>query len=86
MEYNEIKNIKWSNSEHTTIDCTLVTDIGELPFTANPLDIESFGRDLFKLIAETRTSEIQAFEAPEEEIPVLRQFTIPSKALKVNTI
>ena len=86
MKYSEIKSIKWSNAEKSTIDCILVTDIGELPFTANPNDPEEFGRELFKLIVETKQDSIEAYHEPEPEIPVLRQFSIPQTALKVNKL
>ena len=39
MNYTNVTNPKWSNPEHTTIDCEVTFDeIGIVPFTANPLD------------------------------------------------
>lgn len=42
MKYTQVKNPKWSNPEHTTIDCEVDFDDLEydfVPFTANPLDL-----------------------------------------------
>lgn len=39
MNYTNVTNPKWSNAEHTAIDCEVTFDeIGTVPFTANPLD------------------------------------------------
>jgi hypothetical protein len=39
MNYTNLTNPKWSNQEHTLIDCEVTFDeIGTVPFTANPLD------------------------------------------------
>jgi hypothetical protein len=39
MNYTNVTNPKWSNAEHSTIDCEVTFDeIGTVPFTANPLD------------------------------------------------
>lgn len=41
MNYTNVKNPKWSNAEHTAIDCEVdFDDLKEefVPFTANPLD------------------------------------------------
>jgi hypothetical protein len=45
-----VKNPRWSNSEHTTIDCEITTSqFGNevLPFTANANDVEEHGRNIF---------------------------------------
>jgi hypothetical protein len=39
MEYTNVTNPQWANKDHTAIDCDVdFTDIGTVPFTANPLD------------------------------------------------
>jgi len=39
MNYTNVTNPKWSNAEHSTIDCEVTfNEIGIVPFTANPLD------------------------------------------------
>jgi hypothetical protein len=39
MNYTNVTNPKWSNEEHTIIDCEVTFDtIGTVPFTADPLD------------------------------------------------
>jgi hypothetical protein len=39
MNYTNVTNPKWSNAEHSTIDCEVTfNEIGTVPFTANPLD------------------------------------------------
>jgi hypothetical protein len=46
-------NPVWANAEHTLIDCIITTSqFGdeELPFTADPTDVEPHGRVLFERI------------------------------------
>lgn len=39
MNYTSVTNPQWANAEHTVINCDVdFTDIGTVPFTANPLD------------------------------------------------
>lgn len=39
MNYTNVTNPTWANAEHTAINCDVdFTDIGTVPFTANPLD------------------------------------------------
>jgi hypothetical protein len=48
-----LKNPVWANVEHTLIDCVITTSqFGdeELPFTADPKDVEPHGRALFERI------------------------------------
>ncbi len=39
MEYTSVTNPVWADSEHSAINCIVdFTDVGTVPFTANPLD------------------------------------------------
>jgi hypothetical protein len=39
MEYTSVTNPIWADSEHSAINCIVdFTDVGTVPFTANPLD------------------------------------------------
>lgn len=51
VEY--IKGPKWSNERKTTIECLVKFNHckNEVPFTANPNDVEAHGRDIFRRCA-----------------------------------
>lgn len=52
-ELTSILNPRWSNQEHTTIDCDITTSqfgLEFLPFTASAYDVEAHGRALFASI------------------------------------
>ena len=42
MEYTTVTNIHWSDSDQTTIDCTVdFVGLGSVPFTVNQNDTEN---------------------------------------------
>lgn len=48
MNYTNVQNLKWSNQEHTLIDCEVTFEtIGTVPFTASLNDTEQHGRDIY---------------------------------------
>ena len=49
MIIENVSSLQWANAEHTAIDCVVTFGhIGEpLPFTANPADVEQYGRQLY---------------------------------------
>lgn len=50
MKFSTVQNPAWANAEHTLIDCVVTFDHlgGEpVPFTANPNDTETHGREIF---------------------------------------
>lgn len=48
MKYSTAKNLIWTNSEKTLIDCEIEHPVfGWIPFTASPDDVEAHGRELF---------------------------------------
>lgn len=70
----------WANAEHTLIDCVITTSqFGdeELPFTADPNDVESHGRALFERIVAGEFGPIG------EYVPPPPQATPPSGEIPV---
>jgi hypothetical protein len=64
-----LSNPRWSNAEHTTIDCEITTSqFGEevLPFTAAQNDIEAHGRAIFADIVAGAYGSIAKYVAPPE--------------------
>jgi hypothetical protein len=62
-----LKNPKWSNEAHTTIDCEITTSqFGSkvLPFTANQNDVEAYGREIFAAIVAGEYGSISQYVAP----------------------
>ena len=64
-----LSNPRWSNVEHTTIDCEITTSqLGDevLPFTADQNDVEAHGRAIFASIVAGNYGPIGAYVAPPE--------------------
>lgn len=56
FEVLSARNLKWDNPEHTSITLLVVfrqfkDDLGEIPFTASPSDVEAHGRNVFERAA-----------------------------------
>jgi hypothetical protein len=65
--YSQVKNPKWSNLEHTTIDCEV--DFGHLddefvPFTADPTDKMEYSKTIFDECVAGQYGEIGEYVAP----------------------
>lgn len=82
MKIQYVKNPTWADAEKTIIDLTLKLDgmNEEIPFTANPNDIEEHGRLLFAAAIAGEFGPIADFVPPESypgptppsgEIPVV---------------
>lgn len=66
-----LSNPRWSNAEHTTIDCEITTSqLGDevLPFTADQNDVEAHGRAIFASIVAGRYGPIAEYVAPPEPV------------------
>lgn len=66
-----IKNPRWSNTEHTTIDCEVTTSqFGDevLPFTADQNDVEAHGRAIYADIVSGKYGPIAEYVAPPEPV------------------
>jgi hypothetical protein len=62
-----LKSPVWSDAEHTRVDCVITTSqFGdeELPFTADPTDVEPHGRALFERIVSGEFGPIGEYVAP----------------------
>jgi hypothetical protein len=67
-----LKDPVWANVEHTLIDCVITTSqFGdeELPFTADPNDVEPHGRALFERIVAGEFGQIGEYVPPPEQQP-----------------
>jgi hypothetical protein len=65
--YTQVKNPKWANAEHTTIDCEV--DFGHLndefvPFTANPTDAMEYSKTIFDECVAGQYGEIAEYVVP----------------------
>ena len=67
-----LTNPRWSNAEHTMIDCEITTSqFGEeiLPFTAAQHDVEAHGRAIFADLVAGVYGPISEYVAPPEPEP-----------------
>lgn len=65
--YTQVKNIKWSNAEHTQIDCEVkFNNLPDefIPFTANPNDTMEYGVDIFNRCVAGEFGEIGEYVEP----------------------
>jgi len=66
-----LTNPRWSNVEHTTIDCEITTSqFGDevLPFTASQNDVEAHGRGIFADIVAGVYGPIAEYVPPPEPV------------------
>lgn len=64
-------NPRWSNAEHTSIDCEITTSqFGDevLPFTASQNDVEAHGRGIFQDIVDGNYGPIGDYVPPPEPV------------------
>jgi hypothetical protein len=65
-----LKTPVWANAEHTLIDCVITTSQfanEELPFTADPNDVEPHGRAIFAQIVAGDFGPIGEYVAPPSQ-------------------
>jgi hypothetical protein len=67
LNFTNAKNPKWANESNTLIDLIVrFKEIDEdLPFTANPNDVEEHGRDLFARAVVGEFGSIATYVAPQ---------------------
>ena len=65
-----VTNPQWANAQHTTINVTArFAEIDEdLPFTANPLDTEAHGREIFARASAGEFGLIDSYVPPSDAI------------------
>lgn len=66
-----LTNPRWSNAEHTMIDCNITTSqFGDevLPFTASSTDVEAHGRAIFADLVAGVYGPIAEYVAPPEPV------------------
>lgn len=64
-----LTNPRWSNADHTCIDCNITTSqFGDevLPFTADQNDVEAHGRAIFQSIVDGQYGPIGEYVPPPE--------------------
>jgi hypothetical protein len=73
MKYSQVKNCKWANSEHSSIECEVMFDDIKseewTPFGANPLDHYEHGREIFAKAIAGEFGIVQEYVEPIVEIP-----------------
>jgi len=74
MKYSAVKNCKWANAEHLSIECEVnfddITFEEWTPFAANPLDHYEHGREIFaKAIANDFGEVAEYVEPPQPTMP-----------------
>lgn len=66
----QIKNLKWANAKNTLIDLEINhPQYGWIPFTADPNDIESYGRQLFVELSAGQFGPIAKYVASPPYVP-----------------
>ena len=79
-----LSNPRWSNAEHTAIDCEITTSqFGEevLPFTAAQNDIEAHGRAIFDDIVAGAYGSIAEYVAPPAPKDVVQPTVVGAQTL-----
>lgn len=73
MKYSAVKNCKWTNENHSSIECEVnFTDINLeewTPFAANPLDHYEHGREIFAKAVAGEFGVVEEYVEPVIEIP-----------------
>jgi hypothetical protein len=75
---------RWSNAEHTAIDCTITTSqFGDevLPFTAAQNDVEAHGRGIFADIVAGNYGPIAEYVAPPTPKNVVQPTVVGAQTL-----
>jgi hypothetical protein len=81
-----VTNPQWANPENTLIDVTArFAEIDEdLPFTANPLDTEAHGREIFARASAGEFGVIATYVPPSDELLALQARSIRSELLQAS--
>lgn len=73
MKYSAVRNCKWANAEHSSIECEVnFNDVNSeewTPFAANPLDHYEHGREIFAKAVAGEFGVIQEYVELVTEIP-----------------
>jgi hypothetical protein len=68
MKYSAVKNCKWANAEHSSIECEVnFSDVNSeewSPFGANPNDHYEHGREIFAKAVAGEFGEVAEYVAP----------------------
>ena len=68
MKYSAVRNCKWVNAEHSSIECEVNFDDVTLeewtPFGANPLDHYEHGREIFAKAINGDFGDIEEYVEP----------------------
>jgi len=72
MKYNQVRNCKWANAEHSSIECEVnfdnITSEEWTPFGANPLDHYEHGREIFAKAIAGEFGEVAEYIEPPQPI------------------
>ena len=68
MKYSQVRNCKWANAEHSSIECEVmfdnITSEEWTPFGANPNDHYEHGREIFARAVAGEFGEVAEYVAP----------------------
>lgn len=86
-----VKDPQWANADHTLIDCIIKTDhiLEELPFTANPNDVEEHGRLIYAAAMNGEYGPIAEYVSPPplpEPTPLTPQQKLEAAGLSVDEL
>ena len=85
MKYSAVRNCKWGNAEHTSIECEVnfddIQDEEFSPFGANPLDHYEHGREIFARAVAGEFGEIAEYVPPQPPKIKIDQPTVNNDSL-----
>lgn len=68
MKYSQVRNCKWGNADHSSIECEVmfddITSEEWTPFGANPLDHYEHGREIYAKAIAGEFGEIAEYVEP----------------------
>ncbi len=68
----DAKNPRWANPQKTIVDLNVSHPVfGEIPFTANPEDMEPHGRELFARAAAGEFGPVADYVPPPEPVQIM---------------
>lgn len=71
MNYTDVKNIQWSNAEHTSWHCEVnFQKFGWLPFSASATDTEAHSREIYQRVVSGEFGPIAEYVKQPDEYPV----------------
>ncbi len=79
MSYTSVRSPRWVDAAHTRIDCLVKFSYlkVEVPFTADPDDVEAHGREIFARCAAGEFGEVAEYVPKAEPVEVVAEGGLP---------